>query len=265
MGKPKKASSKNRERDAPLPWRIYVVRRAPLRQAVVMLRGPRRTTATFLWDLDDDRFQIGQMLRNNWLKIDECDLSADGKWFGYYARTPHDNDPVSGSRYHVVSRPPYLSAVYLDPHASAHENNPSFSPAYPPIPEELRRDLCSNVHTTLHREGWSEASEESTARWHFGKPVNRRWHLVRCKHGYDPKREASRTVGGCYSHVLVRADGHRIPQPDWEWADTDNGQLIWAEKGQLHRAEHLDKNGPMQPKVLYDFRGLTFRRIQAPY
>lgn len=262
MGKSKKATSETTEQDTPLPWRIHVVRRAPLRQVVVMLRGPKRTTATFLWDLDHDSFQIGQMLRNNWLYPDECDLSADGKWFSYHARTPHYNDPVSGSEYQVISRPPYLRAVYLDPDAFPDEL--TLNPEYPPIPNELRRGLSSNIFNTLHREGWSEAGPEGTARWHFGKPINHRWRLVRCRHNHDVEREGPRPH--IYdSHVLVRADGHRIPQPDWEWADTDNGQLLWGERGQIYRAEHLDKHGPVQSKVLYDFRGLRFKRIQAPY
>lgn len=161
MASPRNRDTRGEGDTPPRPWRIHVVRRQPLRQAVVMLRGPQKVTATFLWDLDSDGFQLGQMLRNNWLRLDESDLSEDGQWFSYHARTPHADDPVSGMDYHVVSRPPYLHAVYLDPGYPA----PEVSSEYPRTPEALRRQLSANPFHTLRREGWSPVDAQSPARW----------------------------------------------------------------------------------------------------
>lgn len=227
-----------------------------------MLRGPEKVTATFLWDLDSDRFQLGQMLRNNWLRPDESDLSEDGRWFSYHARTPHYDDPVSGMDYHVVSRPPYLHAVYLDPGYPA----PEVSSEYPRIPAELGRQFCANVFFGLEREGWSSVDAEGTARWQHAKPITRRWTLMRCMHqrGIGPDEDPSQPARHV-SHLLVRDDGLRLAQPDWEWADTDEGQLLWGAAGRLYRSAGLGSEGPVEPEELKDFRDLRFQRIRAPY
>lgn len=244
------------------PWRIHVIRRAPLRQVVVMLCGPERTRASFLWDWDTDHFQLGQMLRNNWLRPDECDLSADGQWFSYHARTPSRRDPVSGDDYQVISRPPYLHAVFLDPGYSSVEKTPE----YPTIPPGLQRAFCANIFSTLSREGWSKAEPESEARWHYSKPISRSWRLVRCMHHYEPGYRAKEGRSpSYYSHVLVRDDGFRIRQPDWEWADTDGSRLLWGSAGKLYRSERMSREGPLQARLVKDFQGLRFQRIRAPY
>jgi hypothetical protein len=202
------------------------------------------------------------MLRNNWLRPEECDLSADGQWFRYHAATRHYGDPVSGGHYAVLSRPPYLHAVYLDPGYGASPE----AAQYPPTPEHLRHHFCANIFSTLPREGWSETEPESTAMWHYSKPINKRWRLVRCMHNHGPEYEKDKSRPPLYnSHVLIRDDGLRIPKPDWQWADNDQGQLVWGSEGQLYRAEHLNKHGPMEPRVLHDFRDLSFQNIRAPY
>jgi hypothetical protein len=262
MASPKKKTSRTAGIETPRHWRIHVVRRAPLRQVVLMLRGPKRVTATYLWDLDQDTFQLGQMLRNNWLQCDESDLSADGQWFSYHAATPNYSDPVSGSDYRVISRPPYLHAVYLDPGYGSKEE----AALYPPTPEHLRREFCANVFSSLPREGWTRTAPESTARWHYAKQVTKRWRLVRCMHNSGPEYEKDRSLPANYnSHVLIRDDGLRIPKPDWEWADRDQGQLVFGTKGQILRAQHLNRDGPVEPRVLFDFRDIRFQRIRAPY
>lgn len=261
MASPKRKTSRTAGIQPTRPWRIHVVRRAPLRHVVVMLRGPKRTTATYLWNLDSDSFQLGQMLRNNWLRPDESDLSEDGQWFSYHAKTPHA-DRVTGMDYHVVSRPPFLRAVYLDPGYGAEAE----AAQYPPTPPQLQHHFCSNVFSSLPREGWSQAEPESGARWHYSKAINKRWRLVRCMHNgsTEPAKDHSRPAN-YNSHVLVRDDGLRLAQPDWEWADVDRGQLLWGTQGRIWRAPELSLDGPHQARVLQDFRGVVFKRIRAPY
>jgi hypothetical protein len=51
---------------------------------------------------------------------------------------------------------------------------------------------------------------------------------------------------------------------DWEWADVDDHRLLWAEGGKIFAAEiESHKLGPA--KMLYDFNGMTFQEIEAPY
>ncbi len=52
---------------------------------------------------------------------------------------------------------------------------------------------------------------------------------------------------------------------DWEWADLDKKSLVWAMKGCIYRASIQSGAKIRDPKLLYDFNSLEFKRIRAPY
>jgi hypothetical protein len=67
------------------------------------------------------------------------------------------------------------------------------------------------------------------------------------------------------THQLVNArTGQVLDLPTWEWADLDNGRLVWAERGCLFRGQ-CGSSGLKSVKQLYDFNDLRFEKIAAPY
>lgn len=255
---PRQPKSRPPARD-PIPWRIHVVMRRPLRHAVVLLRGPKKLFATFSWDLDTDRIAIGQMMRRARIDPQECDLSADGRWFQLHIANSRFDDPVTGGDYTVIARPPYVHAVYLKPRRVIRE----LVAVYPPIPPELEHAFCSNIFSTLPREGWVMAAAVSTATHHYSKAVNARWTLVRCMHTRED--DAANVPIHYNTHVLVRDDGLWVDLPEWSWAEVDAGDLVWGRGGRLWRAREIHPDGPTDRKELADFRELRFRQLRAPY
>lgn len=55
-----------------------------------------------------------------------------------------------------------------------------------------------------------------------------------------------------------------IACPDWEWADFDRGQVVWAEAGKLYRSALFAGDG-VRPSLLHDFAPYAFEPIAAPY
>ena len=49
-----------------------------------------------------------------------------------------------------------------------------------------------------------------------------------------------------------------------QWADFDNGRIIWAEYGKILQG-NADDNGIRDVKTLFDTNPLTFEAIEAPY
>jgi hypothetical protein len=76
--------------------------------AVVAATYSGRKSRIVLWHTDTDTFQHGQWLKGG---IELLDLSADGRYLGYYVQTFHK--PVQS--YMAVSRPPYLTALAFIP------------------------------------------------------------------------------------------------------------------------------------------------------
>jgi hypothetical protein len=96
----------------------------------------------------------------------------------------------------------------------------------------------------------------------FEKPLARGWLLRKYAHaetGAPPGK-------GCYwdQHELENDAHLRLSFPHWEWADLDGKRLVWAEGGCLYTAG-LKAKGPDEPRLLFDFNGMTFERRIAPY
>lgn len=72
---------------------------------------------------------------------------------------------------------------------------------------------------------------------------------------------------GCYwdEHEIERPKcARRLTFPNWEWADRDGQTLAWAGGGCRYRAPLLaTKIG--EARTLFDFNGMKFERLVAPY
>ncbi len=127
---------------------------------------------------------------------------------------------------------------------------------------------CQGVYyPRLMRDGWSLGESVDVARWHrkdfFEKPLTGGWVLRKIAHG-----QLDQPAGkGCYwdEHELVHAkSGTTIACPDWEWADRDGKRLAWAAGGKLFRGR-IGDDSLADVAELYDFSGMTFTAIEAPY
>ena len=65
--------------------------------------------------------------------------------------------------------------------------------------------------------------------------------------------------------ALIGSDGKTLIEgKDWRWAEYDayRKRIVYAENGAIYA---LELKLPMSPKLLYDFSGMAYQRITAPY
>jgi len=259
--------------------------------AVVIRRGPAKSSALIGWDRRDDSFQLGQWMRGR-IYEHRCDLSPDGKWFLYFVLNGKWNTETEGA-FTAISMAPYLKAVTLFPEGSTWFGGGLFTSnnAYwlshgfgrSPIREDhrLRRNTGHNearlltessyswgdnlYYGRLQRSGWIFKFETSAGGRIIGceKTVPEGWTLRKVVHEGRPEQQGK---GGMWEeHELEHtSSGLRIPGTDWEWADVDGTRVVWAEKGKLFAA-HLNDAGLCDTKCLKDFNAMKFEAIAAPY
>jgi hypothetical protein len=266
---------------------VLLAREAPV--GVVIRRGPSKQVCTMLWDRRDDELRMGQWLKG---KIYErrSDLSPDGKHLIYFAMNGRWKEEAEGS-WTAISRAPYLKAIAFFPKGDCWHGGGLFldrrtywlnwgfghkmlrdntavrrDPSYQPD-VDYGGECLGVYYPRLLRDGWSLTAEERLAehknRDTFEKPAPRGWTLRKIAHAgiFEPPGK------GCYwdEHELVHErSGHRHAFPDWEWADLDGERLVWAAGGKLMAAS-LGYDGPVEPNELYDFNGMEFEPIAAPY
>ena len=112
----------------------------------------------------------------------------------------------------------------------------------------------------LIRDGWREVDYENG--FAFEKELPNGWILRKeCPaDDYSPLDEVY-----WERHLLLDADGKTlIKGKDWRWADFDSyrKRIVYAENGAIYS---LELKLPLEPKQLYDFNGMTYQRITAPY
>jgi hypothetical protein len=65
--------------------------------------------------------------------------------------------------------------------------------------------------------------------------------------------------------MLEGPGGELLDRPDWDWADRDGDDLIYAEAGGLWR-QAIGPNGAPGARVLiHDFDAERYERREAPY
>jgi hypothetical protein len=117
------------------------------------------------------------------------------------------------------------------------------------------------------RDGWKMTEERGhhlDSATVFERPLEHGWVLQKIAHEQVGAAEGK----GCYwdEHELVHTEkGAVLQHPDWEWAERDDGSVVWASGGCPYRAGINRSNGIGNPKLLHDFGGMKFEAIAAPY
>jgi hypothetical protein len=271
------------------PARIHVLLAREARVGLVIRRGPSKSVATYLWDRRTDQFTLGQWMRGR-IYERRCDLSPDGKYFIYFAMNGKWKSETKGS-WTAISMVPYLKAITLLPKGEcwnggglftsdrSYALNDGFGHSISFEDSSVKRDL-SNIPAMAHRgecpgvyyprlvrDGWSIGDSSRPGVWEdldvFEKQLPGGWTLRKFAHAEIPVDPGK----SCYwdEHDLEHLEsGTRIRCGDWEWADYDEGQLMWATKGKIWRGR-LQRSGIHEEQMLCDFNGMSFEAKPAPY
>lgn len=272
-----------------IPARLHILLASNAPVGVVIRRGPTKCVCTVLWDRRRDEFQLGQWLKGR-IYERRSDLSPDGKYLIYFAMNGKWKSEAKGS-WTAISRAPFLKALAFFPKGDCWNGggfftgkatywlNDGYGHSKLRDTSSVRRDAtfepsesfggeCPGVYyQRLLRDGWAMGESVSKGRFKthvvFEKPAGAGWILRKLAHA-----EIHRTAGkGCYwdEHMLVREKtGAQIACPDWEWCDIDGKRLAWASGGKLF-AGKLNATGLASETQLFDFNGMAFEPIEAPY
>jgi hypothetical protein len=269
--------------------RIHVLLASAAPVGLVIRRGPSRTVATVLWDRTRDEFTLGQWLKGR-IYERRSDLSPDGKYLLYFAMNGKWDSEARGA-WSAVSRAPYLKALAVFPKGDCWHGgglwtgkrtywlNDGYGHSALRDTTLVRRDTkyhppesyggeCPGVYYhRLTRGGWRFTGRVSVGKCKnkdvFEKPVGPGWTLRKIAHselGSPPGKV-------CYwdEHELVHSpSGTVFTYPGWEWADLDGERLVWASGGRLHSGR-VGKDGLEDESELFDFNGMTFEPVEAPY
>jgi hypothetical protein len=276
---------------AKFPPRLHVLLARDARCAVILRRGPSKTTCCIGWDRRNDTFTTGQWLRGR-IYERRSDLSPDGKHLIYFAMNGRWTSETKGS-WTAISKAPYLKAITLLGKGDCWHGGGLFRTntrywlndgyGHKPLLDSSRitRDKtwqpsayyggeCLHVYfNRLQRDGWTlrpELTPNDDAPTVFDKPARAGWILRKYAHAGIDHPEGK----GVYydRHALVRTDSAEtnstLDCPEWEWADLDGKRLVWTTAGRLHSA-YLKQSGLVNEEVLHDFTDMTFSAIAAPY
>ena len=273
-----------------IPPRLHALLARDSRAAVIIRRGPSRKVAIIGWDREKDTFQMGQWL-NGRIYERRCDLSPDGRHLVYFAMNGRWQSEVLGS-WTAVSKAPYLKALSLWPkgdcwnggglfisndkfwlneglcgHKTMHEAPGLKHQSKSPWPGSYGGECPGVYYVRLQRDGWKLVDNKPDGAGgritHFTKRINDYWSLHKYAH-----ETINHPVGrSCYfdEHSLYNEKTQDvIAHPDWEWAEVDGSRMVWAAVGALFTG-CLERKGMTRVKQLFDFNGMKYERIQAPY
>lgn len=276
--KPPKESAK-------FPARLHVLLARDAKVGLVIRRGPSKSVCTVLWDRKQDKFKLGQWMRGR-IYERRCDLSPDGQHFIYFAMNGRFQSETKGS-WTAISRVPFLKAMNLFAKGDCWHGggmflsdrefwlNDGYGHTELKKSNQLRRNLngqpkesfggeCLTIYyNRLQRDGWTMSNQEYQGATLFERKLPKGWRLRRLAFseiGAPPGR-------GCYwdAHELRHESTETILAfPEWEWADFIDGRLVFAVEGKLCAAR-LGRGKLVGEKILYDFNGMKFEAIAAPY
>jgi hypothetical protein len=269
------------------PARIHVLMASHAPVGLVIRRGPSKCVATLLWDRHQDDFRLGQWLKGR-IYERRSDLSSDGQYFIYFAMNGHWQSESRGA-WTAISRAPYLKAIAFFPKGDCWNGGGLWTGrasywlngchTVARDTSVVKRDLgyqppaiyggeCLSVYYhRLLRDGWGLVDRIQSGQWNaidiFEKPIGKGWILRKIAHAEVGAPEGK----GCYwdEHELIGPDRvESIHCPDWEWAELDETRLVWATAGKLYAAQ-VTKAGLVKEVELFDFNGMEFTPIEAPY
>jgi hypothetical protein len=257
------------------------------KNAVVIRRGPSKRTAVIGWDIETDKFVVGQWLKGKIYHY-RSDISPDGTHWIYFAMSARN-----AQTWTVVAKTPYLKAIdfYLKSDAwngggifisnneywlnetveSKHiyHKRSNFKVRKKYYGKENIMGEDPGVYfIRLHRDGWKEINEtyeegKNCNKICFHKNINKFTILCKIFHS-----GINHPVGkGCYyeEHKIIDLKNNKEYNfPDWEWADMDKDRIVWAEHGKINEGS-IDENGIINSKELFDTNTLKYTELIAPY
>ncbi len=268
------------------PARIHVLMAREANYAVVIRRGPSEHVCTVGWDLSEDTFTLGQWLKGS-IDARMSDLSPDGKHLIYFAKHAEFSADIKGI-WTAISIAPYLKPLGLWKRTNTWGGGGRFisnvkywinkdgfgqmctkkpdgfkESWFGPYWEFFRKGLCREKW-----EGWSykeKRHEGNDQVLFFEKDINKNWVIVKKQYSgfVSCHSEGKGCVYNTYE-LFNRKTKHTQSFPNWEWAEARKSRLYWAERGKIYRGT-ADDEGLCDVKELYDFNGMTFEPIEAPY
>ncbi len=257
--------------------RLSVITVPSSTKAVVFRRGPSKHVCSILWDRADNSVQIGQWLKGR-IYPEFCDLSPDAKHMIYVA-ADHKTDSETSGQWNAVSRPPWLTAVYVSASippfvvGGAFVNNKRFwidelcsQMSYakritsrpevsttPPLKDFPKSSGISRVqYIRAMRDGWRmRNSDESMCV--LEKRIFSDAILVRKISGYGSKEAYS---------IEGRFD---LDAQNCTWLDVIDNHIYFAKDGCIFVQRKTKKGEVEHAELLHDFNNLTFTTIEAPY
>lgn len=276
---------------APIPARLHVLLAQDAPSGVVIRRGPSKRVCTVGWNREDDTFTLGQWLKGR-IYERRSDLSPDGRHMIYFALNGRWNSEAKGS-WTALSRAPYLRAIgfwpegdtfgggglFVDnrkywvngggynklPTAQVGLTNVKLHPTYV---HSADPDLDA-YHFRLRRDGWEYKDKQQIKLRHtvatFEKRINNHWLLRKLAHSASTIDTPVGKGADYDEHELENLQtGEKLNGANWEWAEVDRKRLVWAAAGKLF-AGYLDAQGMAHTQELYDFNGMEFEPLKAPY
>lgn len=285
----------------PRPARLFAIlaRAAPV--GVILRRGPSKQVRLIKWQLGSDRLEEGQWLKGRVYER-RCDLSPSGELLIYFAAK--HTGPLG--TWTAISKPPYFTALALWPKGDAWGGGGLFDSelniALNHKPENLELGdgfrLKKNMrvrpyghypgrgedfpiyHSLLVRGGWSLLDEgdpgsyrsKGRLAWEYARPMI-----------YERKTKAGHTLrmlfrgigqrdGAWYwtDYCLLDDSGRTLADlPHTDWADFDDGDLVFAKDGCLFRLERKNFSryasvGADALKLIGDLTAQRFEAVAAP-
>lgn len=283
LGKPQCVRDSAAMTPAPPP-RLHVLLARDSSRAVVFRRGPSNAVAVILWDRATDRVELGQWLRGR-IYVRRADLSPDGQHMIYFAMNGRWQTETGGS-WTAISRPPWLRALVLwgkgdgwcggglwtgnrrywlndgPPHRLLRDHRTLVRAPVDAVRPGPGGECLRTYLPRLLRDGWVLLSS-GRERVAFVRDLPGGWRLHKLFHAEVPARPGR----GVYweEHALERRDGEVLVRPEWEWAERDESDIVYAEGGRLWRQRVPNGTQLDRPRLVADFRGMRFEPIAAPY
>jgi hypothetical protein len=275
---------------SPPPCRLYVLLATHAPVALVVRRGPTRWWHLLRWDLDRLTLEPGAWFAGT-LYPRRCDISPDGRLFGYFAR---HGSPSPWDTYFAVSKAPWLTALAAWRTAGSWTFGCQFGrdgalsiagcmdarPFHGRYPKALVGGMSTDwVGRDLQNErkrGWQPlaadpgdprrallaAAAGSALLLRHPRPGHAGGALILAHAGVDFAHPG--TEGVQVHYLLEGGDGRAAPLPEAAWADWDaRGRLLLATRdGALRVLEGND--GAWKETWSHDLRGLMPAPAEAP-
>jgi hypothetical protein len=271
------------------PARLHVLIARENKKALVIRRGPSKSTCVLAWDRKKNTFEVSQWIKGR-IYERRSDISPSGEYWIYFAMNGKWDSESKGA-WTAISKAPWLKAVSLyakgdcwnggglflndksywlnDEHG--HEklfssSNVRKEESYEP-PQQYGGECLNVYYNRLQRDGWDLISRSEKEKWSsdsvFEKKLPKSWLLRKVCH----EQIGSPKGKGCYwdEHELINKNSESISKPGWEWADWVDESIVYAENGCLYKVAIENCNQLGKAKLLHDFNGYKFENRQAPY